>query len=88
VKPTRLVLNVHAPELTGSGGEITWKVRGWRTTKTGRHVSYDLELTGCRHSIRQMLAEIRKMHLRDRERLAQEQARIVRETAELTQEQP
>jgi hypothetical protein len=75
-KPIKLVLDIGSPALSGH-----------RLLKSGRYQCYDLELKACRYSVRQVLAQLRKMHLRDRERLERETARIEREQRELLQEQ-
>lgn len=74
-------------EVTGCGDGVTFKVNPWRTTKGGTHERYLLEISVCRNSVRTILGELRKMHMRDRDRLAREQARIDREIRQLTQEQ-
>jgi hypothetical protein len=74
-------------EVTGCGDHVTYKLVATRETKGGTFERYTLNLEACRHSIRQLLTEIRRMHHRDRERLQGEQNRIDREIRELTQEQ-
>lgn len=83
----KLAISCNLTAIEGCGDELVFKLHGWRTTKAGTLVNYQLELKGCRHSVRQLLEELRKMHLRDRERLHREEARIVREVNSLTAEQ-
>ncbi len=73
-------------EVSGCGDRIVFKLTASRTTKGGTYEHYSLEIESCRHTVTQLLSAIRKMHQRDRDRLAREQARIDREIRELTQE--
>lgn len=86
-EPRKLVLHVNVHSIEGCGDALVFKVNAWRENKAGKHESYALELKACRYSARILLRELRKMHVRDRERIASEQARIDREIRELTQEQ-
>jgi len=86
-KHISLTLKAHLDSIEGCGDEVKFKVRGHRKNAAGNYEHYTLELTACRHSVRMILAELRKMHVRDRERLAREATRIEREVRELTTEQ-
>lgn len=88
LRKRRLTLDCQLEEVTGSGSQLTFKVRGYRNTKAGTHEDYALELKTCRYAVRLLLAEIRKMHVRDRQRIQAELVRIQNEIAELTVDLP
>lgn len=85
-EPIRLTLLATLDTIEGSGGEITFNVNGHRALKSGRVERYQIVFQACRFSVAQLQREIRKMHIRDRERLAMEAKRIEREIRELTTE--
>jgi hypothetical protein len=87
IRTRRLRLDCDLDTIEGNGEQLVFKVKGGRLTKNGTHERYELELSACRYSVRQLLAQIRKMHLRDRERITWEFQRIDREIAELTKEE-
>lgn len=86
-KTRELNLRAGLREITGDGEELVFVVSAWRENAAGNSEQYELKLRACRHSVRVILRELRKMHLRDRERLTREKQRIDREILELTQEQ-
>lgn len=65
--------------IEGSGSELTFKLRGQRTTKAGTTEFYEIELKVCRWGIKNLLTKLREMHVRDRERIQSELARIDQE---------
>lgn len=86
-KPHKLNLRPTLKSIEGCGDELVFNVNAWRENKHGRYEGYTLEFRTGRCAVRTILGELRKMHLRDRERLAQEARRIEREIKELTLEQ-
>ncbi len=79
----KLKLNAHLDGVDGCGDELTFKVRGHRTTKGGTTEFYELTLCVCRYSVLHLQRALRDMHKRDRARLENEQRRIEREITEL-----
>lgn len=78
-----LELEAHLNAIEGDGSELIFLVKGFRTTKAGTPERYELKLKACRYAVKCLLAEIRKMHVRDRERLVRESARIDEEIGSL-----
>jgi hypothetical protein len=62
--------------IEGCGSEITLKLRTSRTTKAGTHIFYTISLNVCRWGVKTLLVGLRDMHVRDRERIQRELARI------------
>lgn len=73
-------------ELVGEGERITMQFNTWRQKKSGAYERTVVKVKMSRWAISRLLDQVRQLHIRDRERLANEQARIVREVARLTQE--
>ena len=65
--------------LEGSGDALEIHLKGYRTTKAGTYEEYDVIAKVCRHSVMQLLEQVKAMHERDRARLASETKRIERE---------
>lgn len=79
----KLLLECGSPIIEGSGEMLTFKINGWRKTKTGTHEQYELELRGCRHTVKLLAEQIAAMQVRDRQRLDNEINRLKREIAPL-----
>jgi hypothetical protein len=73
-------------ELVGAGESVTMQFNTWRMKESGNYERTAVKVKMSRWAISRLIDEVRKLHIRDRERLANEQARIVREVARLTQE--
>lgn len=80
----KLKLTAYLDSVEGCGESLIFKVQGQRTTKGGTTEFYHLELEACRYSVLRLQRMLREMHVRDTERLANEQQRIEREIAALT----
>jgi hypothetical protein len=65
--------------IEGSGSELTFKFTACRETKAGTQERYTIELKSCRWVVGQLLSKLKEMHVRDRERIQAELARIERE---------
>lgn len=87
-KPRKLSLRPSLESIEGCGEELVFKVNAWRENGRGRYEGYVFEFRTGRCAVGTILRELRKMHLRDRERLAAEARLIDREIRTLTQEQP
>ena len=81
----KLELDTHLHLVEGCGSELTFHVIGYRETKAGTPERYELKLKAYRCAAQTLLREMRKMHARDRERLARETARIEQEIQTLTE---
>jgi hypothetical protein len=81
--PLRIIkrtLNVHRLEsIDGCGSDLTFKISAGRDTKAGTTERYELTLECCRWSVTQLLDGLKLMHVRDRERIQRELARIDQE---------
>jgi hypothetical protein len=75
--------DIYLEELIGCGEKLTLKARGFRTTKAGTPERYELEIAMCRYGVKQFLAKVKEMHVRDRERINRELARIGNEISAL-----
>jgi hypothetical protein len=62
--------------IDGTGSELTFKFRAQRKTKAGTLEYYHLEVGACRGSVKLLLNALREMHVRDKERINRELARI------------
>ena len=80
----KLQLAADLQGIEGCGENVIFKVNAYRTTKAGRHESYELRLEGCRYAVMKILRGLAEMHERDRERISHEQRRIEKEIAALT----
>lgn len=87
-KPRKLNLRPSLESIEGCGDELVFRVNAWRENKTGRYEGYVFEFRTGRCAVRAILSELRKMHLRDRARLAAEAKLIEREVRQLTEENP
>lgn len=77
VRKVNLELSVfHLERMEGDGGELVVVCQAERKTKAGTPERYFLRLKLCRFGLAELLGEVRKMHVRDRQRLAREKARI------------
>lgn len=85
-RPKKLRLYVSLDDIEGEGEELTFKLRGHRTLKSGRIERFELDLLSCRYGVLQILDRLSKMHQRDRERIEVERRRIDREVKRLTEE--
>jgi hypothetical protein len=65
--------------IEGCGDGVMCSFRAFRRKKTGAEEPYDVKLQLCRWQVRSFIEEVAKMHVRDRERLANEARRIERE---------
>ena len=72
--------------LVGAGESISMEFSAWRTKESGNYERTAVKVKISRWAISRLIDELRKLHIRDRARLASEQARIEREVARLTQE--
>lgn len=81
----RLSLHCGRIEIEGCGDELTLKARTHRVNKVGNYELYDLELSVDRYVIQYLARQIATMHERDRQRLANELARIQREVDAIKQ---
>ena len=82
-KPRLMRVEVCSVEVHGSADKITFEVRGYRDLKSGSTEYLRIDLASCRWSVKHLLAELKSMHARDRERIAAELARIDNETKAL-----
>jgi hypothetical protein len=65
--------------IEGSGSELTFRFTASRETKAGTQELYTIELEVCRWGVGQLLAKLKEMHVRDRDRIQAELQRIERE---------
>lgn len=82
----KLTLTCSLTDVGGDANELVFRLKGSRRNKANNYEFYELNLIACRHSVLELQREFRKMHIRDRARLAMEQKRIEREVIELTRE--
>jgi hypothetical protein len=73
-------------ELVGAGESITMQFNTWRTKESGNYERTVVKVKMSRWAIARLMDEVRRLHIRDRDRLKNETARIEREVARLTQE--
>lgn len=71
--------------LEGSGDKLVVVLEADRTTKAGTPERYELRLEICRWGVHEFLDHVKKMHVRDRERIKAELERIEAETTHLVQ---
>jgi hypothetical protein len=69
----------HIESVDGCGDELRVKLKAERKTRTGTPERYQLTLKVCRYGLREFLGGVKQMHIRDRERINSELARIERE---------
>ena len=69
--------------IEGAGEDLTFVVQVYRKTKTGRRHDFVLRINACRHSVRQLAEQTRKMQDRDLERIQRETDRIASEVSSL-----
>lgn len=75
----RTLTGAHLEKIAGSGGDLTFNLTAHRTTKAGTYECYTLEIRVCRYGVHRLLEELKAMHVRDRDRIRDEQKRIARE---------
>lgn len=73
-------------ELVGAGESVVMQFNTWRQKESGNYERTVVKVKMGRWSISRLIDQLRKLHIRDRERLANEQDRIEREVKRLTQE--
>lgn len=66
----------HLERLEGCGDELVLVMQAERRTRAGTPEQYKLRLKIYRCGVRELLQQFAKMHVRDRERIAQEAQRI------------
>lgn len=74
-------------ELVGAGETVTMQFNTWRTKESGNYERTVVKVKMSRWAISRLMDQVRQLHIRDRQRLANEAARIEREIARLTTEQ-
>lgn len=75
-----------AIEIVGAGETVTMQFNTWRQKGSGNYERTAVKLKMGRWAISRLIDEIRRMHIRDKERLTNERQRIDREVARITQE--
>jgi hypothetical protein len=75
-------------ELVGAGETVVMQFNTWRQKESGNYEKTVVKVKLHRYAISRLIDELRRLHIRDRERLANEQARIEREVTRLTREMP
>lgn len=83
----RLDLDSSVESVEGQGSALVVRVNGYRKNKAGNVEHYRLRLNVDRYDVKILLAGLRDMHVRDRQRLALEQQRIDQEATILIREQ-
>jgi len=73
-------------EFVGAGESITMQFNTWRQKETGNYERTVVKVKLGRWAISRLIDQLRQLHIRDRDRLANEAARIEREVARLTRE--
>lgn len=73
--------------IVGEGEKMSLQFNTWRRKESGNYERTIVKVNISRWAISRLMDQIRQMHIRDRERLKNESARIDREIERLTTEQ-